>query len=54
MEKNSKGSILTPILLSAALVLGVVIGLFAGRNSVDIIGITGLPENIVMDSVNTK
>lgn len=35
MEKNSKGSILTPILLSAALVLGVVIGLFAGRNSVD-------------------
>lgn len=35
MEKNSKRSVRTPVLLSAALVLGVVIGLFAGRNSVD-------------------
>ena len=35
MEQNSRNSILTPFLLSAALVLGVMIGLFAGRNSVD-------------------
>lgn len=35
MKKNSKIAILAPILLSAALVLGVIIGLFAGRNSID-------------------
>lgn len=35
MKKNSLNTILTPIFISVALVVGVLIGLFAGRTSVD-------------------
>lgn len=35
MEKNTKNNILLPIIISATLVVGIAIGLFAGRNSVD-------------------
>lgn len=35
MEKNTKNNILLPIIISASLVVGITIGLFAGRNSVD-------------------
>lgn len=35
MKKNSGTNILTPVFISAALVLGVIIGLMAGRSSVD-------------------